>query len=735
MTGFLAIAADFTFAKPMPPFAFKQVQSDGDTLEFFRRGDEYANYAETKDGYILVPCETDLCYADEAGESSNVRAHAAERRNSTEQDFLENLNADKARQKFLTEKMEKRERRPYGNFQKEFLPNGKVLKKPSAESWTLGSQTFLVILVNHQQKSWTDAEAKNFERQLNEADYSDNGHFGSVRDYYIKQSGGKFTPTFKVLGPYTYSGTVKGNDANVMKEVLAKASSAGDLTSFDGYAKNSDGTFVGLILAGSNADYDMEGITYMGWMCTEHSQGKVGRYVYIPSKESSDNETIDGMGTFAHEFGHVLGLPDLYQTSTDKGVFTTPGNYDVMDVGCYNGFYATSTGSVLGTHVPNMSSFEREWLGWHTPKTLSSADGVYSIPAYDSANFAYQIVDPSDSDQWFVLENRQLKNWDTTLPGHGLLIWHIDYDKSIWDAEGVNNGTQYVDIEEANTSEAAAYTFPGIKKVTEFDGFTNWSGQSIFSKISNITESNGYICFTVGDAELTSCPAGTTADTTTEQKIFTYAETVLISDSYSTTSIALGNVLTEFLGLSSSEMVNLLGSDLIYFSIAADGTRDTASTATRPGNWFDINGNSVKWSSESASVFSEIDLNAMNANVGNYPSRISAGESVLMQQGFSYGNKEAILKIQISFMESSGTAIPKLASGKDQRIFVGNRLSPFATASIQAGSRLEIYRLDGSLAKTFTDASEKNLSLSNGIFMAVLRNGSQIVLKEMFTVR
>lgn len=466
-----------------------------------------------------------------------------------------------------------------------------AFSKPSAESWTLGEQKFLVILVNHAFKSWDSTDAVNFERMLNEQGYSDNGSFGSVRDYFLRQSGGKFQPTFKVFGPYTYSDSSgpKNNEVKVMKTVLYEASKNGDVRSFNGYAKNSEGTFVGLVLAGAPSDYGMDGHIFARRMGTTHSQGKVGHFIYIPGKNEYDSTTIDGMGTFTHEFSHVLGLPDLYQTSTAAGIFNTPGNYDVMDVGAYNDMDL----NFFGTHVPNMSAFEREWLGWLTPTTLSPDDGLYSIPSYDSSNFAYQIVDPTDSNQYFILENRQQKNWDASLPGHGLLIWHIDYDTTLWKSNGGNANTpnnviQYVDIEEASLEFDDAYTYPGGENVTEFDRFVNLNGDTIFPKISNIVECNDSIFFTIGNAKPKVC---------------------------------------------------------------------------------------------------------------------------------------------------SGSSIRNFVRKQGQRIFVGNRLSPFATASIQTGSRLEIYRLDGSLAQTFTDASEKNLSLSNGIFMAVLRSGSRTILKEMFTVR
>ncbi len=755
----------------MPPFPLAHEQSDGDTLTFKKFGDEYENWAETVDGHVIVPCGKDYCYADANGENSGIIARNADRRTKEDRAFLKKLEKSSV-QKVYREKMPKRERRPYGNYKRKSSLDG-VRQKPSAESWTQGEQTFLMVLVNHSLKSWTTTDANNFKRMLNEEGYSDNGHFGSVRDYYIRQSGGKFKPTFKVLGPYTYNGTPAGNDAAVMKAVLAEAYSKGDLTSFNGYAKNENGTFVGLVLAGNTADYNMDGTIYMGWMMTNHSQGSVGRYVYIPGKSDQDASSIDGMGTFAHEFGHVLGLPDLYQTSTEKGTFRTPGSYDVMDVGCYNNWYTTSTGSIYGNHVPNMSSLEREWLGWHTPTDLPAVDGVYSIPVYDSSNFAYQIVDPNDSDQWFVLENRQLKNWDASLPGHGLLIWHIDYDQNIWDREGVNNGTQYVDIEEANTSTASAYTFPGTSNVTSFDGFTNWNNQTIYGKISGITEKNGYICFAVGNASVTSCPAiaassssqalssssqaasssseitvssssalvssssvQSSSSNATVQQEFVYAQSIPIQANYATTSVSIGSEAIQFLGIQKSQLSALFGNGLGYFVLNTDGTRVTESTATAPGNWFNASGNSTSWDNADSYVFSEMDLANAALLVGSYPDRVQNGATVTIRQGLSYQDRDAVLKYTFTFVGEESTA---LAKGKmpRQRLFEsGYTLSDFTRTALSKNFALLVYDLNGNRILTIRRQSDAEAlkTLGSGAYQGILERNGTIAEKELFKI-
>ena len=497
----LASGAALVSAKPMPPFPVPVIQGDGDTLSVQLHGDEYSHYAETSDGYLLLKGEDGYYYyADSSASISPFRARNADRRDSADKMFLNGLDREKVKSLYINDKMEVRERKSYGTPARK---RGSALYKPSADTWTLGEQTFLMILVNHTGATWTHTREA-YDSLLNQTGYSRNNHFGSVRDYYIRQSGGLFQPTFKVIGPYNVGMSVAGNDVKVMQAALDSAVKAGDLTDLSVYAKESDGhVFVGLVLAGNTSQGAGSGVIYMGW--NDRSRvGKttVGRYVYIPELGDYNSTELDGMGTFAHEFGHVLGLPDLYQTNTSAGTRRTPGNYDVMDVGCYNNW---ESNNVYGTHVPNMSSLERGWLGWLSTTQLSAVSGVYSVPGYDSANFAYEIP-TADTDQWFALENRTQSGWDSSIPGHGLLIWHIDYDQDTWDKNGVNNDVQYVDIEEADTTAEGYYTYPGEKKVTSFDGFYDWSGTKAYGAISDIRESGGYVCFSVGGAVISQCP-------------------------------------------------------------------------------------------------------------------------------------------------------------------------------------------------------------------------------------
>ena len=159
-----------------------------------------------------------------------------------------------------------------------------------------------------------------------------------------------------------------------------------------------------------------------------------------------------------------------------------------------------------GRRPPNLSSYERYELGWMTPRELSYPLTV-ELPAIAS-NMACRISTERPN-EYFLLENRQKEGWDASLPGHGMLIWHIDYNPNIWDRNLVNNtpSHQYVDIVEANNatshSQDSGFPFPGSNNVTSFTSETrpalkSWEGVGIDLPITSIREDGaGMIHFDV----------------------------------------------------------------------------------------------------------------------------------------------------------------------------------------------------------------------------------------------
>lgn len=137
---------------------------------------------------------------------------------------------------------------------------------------------------------------------------------------------------------------------------------------------------------------------------------------------------IQTIGVFAHEYGHALGLPDLYDTDyTSEGI----GDWGLMAAGSWNSI------SRSGDSPAHLSAWSKYKLGWVSPTLVSSTLTDEAITEASSQADVYQLLSgsPSSGGEYFLIENRQQSGFDAGLPGVGLAIWHVDEAKSNNDNE------------------------------------------------------------------------------------------------------------------------------------------------------------------------------------------------------------------------------------------------------------------------------------------------------------
>ena len=154
-------------------------------------------------------------------------------------------------------------------------------------------------------------------------------------------------------------------------------------------------------------------------LATPSLKVKVDKYVMQPETLSGGMPTI---GVFAHEYGHALGLPDLYDVDyTSQGT----GNWSVMAGGTWN--YV----SRIGDRPAHMDAWSKYLLGWVTPTEVSGTLVNEPITQASTAADVYKLLSGTPlSGEYFLVENRQKTGFDAGLPGAGLLIWHIDAAQS-----------------------------------------------------------------------------------------------------------------------------------------------------------------------------------------------------------------------------------------------------------------------------------------------------------------
>ena len=317
----------------------------------------------------------------------------------------------------------------------------------------------LVILVNFSDVTFKTGNTKSAMSDLMSAEsYTYNSATGSVREFFKAQSNGAYVPNFDVVGPYNLSNNhahYGGNDSNdddlLAGDMIVEACKAADADGVDFTKYNNDGDnevdFVYVIYAGvGEADatpdvpdavwphnWTLDGAYYYN-NCTYAKSARKVDNLYINNYACSGE--LEGtatyrcpIGTIAHEFGHVLGLPDYYVTdenASNNNENYTPGAWHIMDYGSYNN---------EGRTPPNYSPHDKYYFGWSTP-TLLAKDAKQNCTLTTTYGSAYQITrgttskGATASDRIWSLENRQKSGWDTYLPGHGMVVWEVTYSST-----------------------------------------------------------------------------------------------------------------------------------------------------------------------------------------------------------------------------------------------------------------------------------------------------------------
>ena len=325
-----------------------------------------------------------------------------------------------------------------------------VERAASAESGFKGQKRGLIILVNFSDKKFDTstygATHALYDSIANFSGYSNHGFKSSISDYFKAQSGGQFLLNFDVAGPVTlshgyryYGQNYYGYDLypDVMVREACKAVDSS--VNFKQYDWDGDGEVEEVfILYAGHGENDTSNSNLI-WphmsKLAEYTDGTltldgVTINTYACTSELQADGSLAGIGTFCHEFSHCMGFPDMYDT-TDGGTNYGMSSWDLMDYGSYNDDTYTPAG---------YSAYEKMVCGWTTPIELNSDTTVTDMKPLSEMGQSYIIYNKGNANEYYILENRQLKGYDAFLPGHGLLIEHIDYDPDVW-AGNVPNST------------------------------------------------------------------------------------------------------------------------------------------------------------------------------------------------------------------------------------------------------------------------------------------------------
>ncbi len=493
-----------TYAVPATPYPISITQPDGSKLTIFLKGDEHFSYSLTEDGYLIEQA-TDGFYhyailkENGAIQSTQTRVKPINKRTLAEKELLKNQEAFPDLGRFIRKQ----------KIAKSIEATQAIQSFPK-----IGSPKSLVILVNFQDVQFvTPNPQEAFFNLLNEEGYSKNGATGSAKDYFYAASNGISSPNFVVVGPYTlpenmayYGSNDNGGEDIRPREMIADACLTAHIHGVDFTQFDSDGDGivdnVFVYYAGYN---EAEGgsknsIWPHRWYLEEPlavGDVKVSGYACSSELRGNKGDNMCGIGTFAHEFGHVYGLPDYYPTNGAN--HHTLSQWSIMDSGAYLN---------EGRTPPTYSAYDRFYLGWLRP-TLLSMPRYVSIPDLEDFNQAYLISSEETHNlkgknpqpkEFFMLENRQKTGWDSFLPNSGMLITRINFNQSNWIDNAPNNveNAMGVDLIEADgiagTGSLKGDPFPGSANITSYTPVLN-DGSILHKPITNIQEIGAIIQF------------------------------------------------------------------------------------------------------------------------------------------------------------------------------------------------------------------------------------------------
>ena len=631
----LLLAVQTLFAIPAKPGKIKYIQPDGSVIVLQLHGDEFHHWA-----------------TDESGDTVDMDGN--------------------------------------GFFQKTFSPTPAILSARQAvrqqaqaermmrasSAGNLGERRFLVVLVEFSDCAFhIDNPQQTFQNLLNQEGYSANGATGSVRDFYLDNSMGKFSPVFDVYGPvlvdhdYSYYGansSGQGSDSKPGRALVDACKKLDASVDFSQYAVNGEIPAILFYYAGYNeaesgdtntiwphewtlsangiskSDRTFDGVVMNTYSCTSELQGSSGSGV-----------KLCGIGTACHEFGHALGLPDFYDT--DESTNGEAGGlycYSTMDSGSYNND---------GHTPPYFNALERTILGWMDEIDNMPASGTVSVPSI-AENKAFRTSSDVE-DEFFIYECRPGTGWDAPLPG-GMIVYHVDRSSShsilsgSYTAKSVWNGSNKINADGSHPcfyivpaadpsslyyssatydteSKVGDLPFPGkTKRYTTYTP-TGWSGSSMDYHFTGISfqgandPSSAVVTMTISSS--TRVLTGTVTDKTftaisgATVSLYAVSSSQVVGKRLMVRQMAAGAPLAQVVtDASGSFTIDMADMDVstVDFSVVADGYLPHQETLTiGPG----INSHSVMLYEENP----EEEELLYKFNPQNEAYRVGIGESIM----------------------------------------------------------------------------------------------------------
>lgn len=399
-------------------------------------------------------------------------------------------------------------------------PAGVDWPEPFKQELVTGTNKILLIVIDYPDKAHTETVASftnmvngslatgSLDQYFQEVSYNQFGVDGVTVGWYTAANNSTYYAnndgTAGTADDYGY-GTYPNNAPRLVEEAVDAAEAAG--VNFADYDNDGDGNVdtVFIVHAGKGAEATNNAsdiwshkwsLSGGGGTARNYDGVTINTYNIQPELNSAGNHIE--IGVFAHEYGHVLGLPDLYDTQDANGTSEGIGNFGLMAGGSWGGDGASPQ---TPTHP---CAWSKIFLAWITPTVIEVDTSDQQINQIETNAEVYKLWrNGKPGKEYFLVSNRQKTGFDVNLPGtgtgSGLLIMHIDED--VIDANMATNTVngdenhKGVDVEEAdglnhlddnvNRGDAGDF-FPGSANNTTFNQTSNPNSKSYADRCTGV---------------------------------------------------------------------------------------------------------------------------------------------------------------------------------------------------------------------------------------------------------
>lgn len=480
-------------------------QPNGNIVKVTMRGSETLKWAETEDGYTLMYDSIgNLVYAELDAMGDLVPSSViATDKDSRPAEVEMRLMATPKRLAYSQRQMAMAE-------QVQLARSRQMVQMASSGAPAVGTRKMLLILVDFPDYPFQKTKA-DFELLMNQLNYTDDGRYGSVRDFYRENSFGQLDLIHDVVGVYRlqyerayYGGNTDYSNDNDPWTMAREAVTMADAdVNFADYDNDGDGRVDGVHIIYAGPGEEAGGGGDCIWAHSSQVSVIVDgvrtyRYSCSPEIRGSGGSKMTHIGVICHEIGHVLGAMDFYDTNYGTGgQYPGTGNWDLMASGSWNG-----DGACPAHFNPYTKIYD---YGWAAPADGNQA-ASFTLGAKSKEGFVR--IDTSTDGEFFLLEYRAKSGFDLYVPYHGLMVYRASDGLSRMSTNTLNayHKQQFYPLvanapNEIPTSVVSTYgsvntstaPFPGSLGIDEITDFTtpsikSWIGVNTEFPITSIKE-------------------------------------------------------------------------------------------------------------------------------------------------------------------------------------------------------------------------------------------------------